>query len=82
MGTPSHDTTYIDTIDVTRNGLYLNVEGSFFHIDSVWKGIKYQQGDIYSHCTIQFVNDSIYFSRYGGGLGGGSGSTYVGIKID
>ncbi len=82
MGTVSHDTTYIDTIEVTRNGLYLQVEGSFFHIDSVWKGKKYHQGNMYNQSEIQFVNDSLYFSRYGGGLGGGSGTTYVGRKID
>lgn len=82
MGTDSWDTVYIQTIEVTREGSILNVLGYSFHIDSLLKGKEYSEGDVHNNRKIQFINDSIYFSTYGGGLGGGGGSSYAGIKID
>jgi len=82
MGTNSWDTVYNQTIEVTRDGSILNVLGYTFHIDSLWKGKEYSEGDVHNNRKIQFINDSIYFSTYSGGLGGGGGSSYAGFKID
>ncbi|MEY3411356.1 MAG: hypothetical protein RIQ70_42, partial [Bacteroidota bacterium] len=82
MGTVSHDTTYIDTIEVKREGDFITLLDNSFLIDSIWKGTKFKEGNVHDHREIQFIHDSIYFSTYSGGLGGGGGTSYAGIKID
>ena len=77
-----YDTIYHDTIEVKREGDYITLLGNHFHVDSVWRGNPYSEGYVHDHREIQFKNDSIYFSTYSGGLGGGDGSDYMGIKID
>jgi hypothetical protein len=76
-----YDTTYNDTIEVKREGDYITLLGNQFLVDSVWRGNHYKEGYVHDHREIQFINDSIYFSTYSGGLGGGDGTDYTGIKI-
>jgi hypothetical protein len=78
----NYDTVYVDTIEVKREGDFITVLGNSFFVDSVWKGNKFKEGDVHSHREIQFINDSIYYSTYSGGLGGGGGADYIGIKMD
>ena len=78
----NYDTVYVDTIEVKREGDFITVLGNSFFVDSVWKGNKFKEGDVHNHREIQFINDSIYYSTYSGGLGGGGGKDYIGIKID
>jgi hypothetical protein len=77
-----YDTLYIDTIEVKREGDYITLLGDSFLIDSIWKGTKFKEGNVHDHREIQFIHDSIYFSTYSGGLGGGGGTSYAGIKIE
>ncbi len=77
-----YDTLYVDTIEVKREGDYITLLGNQFFVDSVWKGNKFKEGYVHEHREIQFMGDSIYFSMYSGGLGGGDGTNYIGIKID
>ena len=78
----NYDTLYVDTIEVKREGDYITLLGNQFLVDSVWKGNKFKEGYVHDHREIQFKSDSIYFSTYSGGLGGGDGTGYAGIKID
>lgn len=78
----NYDTVYVDTIEVKREGVFITVLGNSFFVDSVWQGNKFKEGDVYNHREIQFINDSIYNSIYSGGLGGGDGKDYIGIKMD
>ncbi len=82
MGTVSHDTTYIDTIEVKREGDFITLLDNSFLVDSIWKGNKFKEGYVHEYREIQFIHDSIYFTQYSGGLGGGDGTNYAGIKID
>jgi hypothetical protein len=77
-----YDTIYNDTIEVKREGDYITLLGNQFFVDSVWKGNKFKEGYVHEYREIQFINDSIYFTQYSGGLGGGDGTNYAGIKID
>jgi hypothetical protein len=77
-----YDTLYVDTIEVKREGDYITLLGNQFFVDSVWKGNKFKEGYVHEYREIQFIHDSIYFTQYSGGLGGGDGTNYAGIKID
>jgi hypothetical protein len=77
-----YDTLYVDTIEVKREGDFITLLDNSFLIDSIWKGTKFKEGNVHDHREIQFIHDSIYFSTYSGGLGGGGGTSYAGIKID
>jgi hypothetical protein len=77
----SYDTTYTETVEVKQEGLFVNVKGFKVHIDSLWKGKKYSASVSGDHRSLQFVNDSLYYYAWSGGLGGGGSQTYEGIKI-
>ncbi len=77
----SYDTTYTEMVEVKQEGVFVNVKGFKVHIDSLWKGKKYWASVSGDHRSLQFVNDSLYYYVWSGGLGGGGSQTYEGIKI-
>jgi hypothetical protein len=77
----SYDTTYTETVEVKQEGVFVNVKGFKVHIDSLWKGKKYWVSVSGDYRSLQFVNDSLYYYVWSGGLGGGGSQTYEGIKI-
>jgi hypothetical protein len=77
----SYDTIYTETVEVKQEGVFVNVKGFKVHIDSLWKGKKYSASVSGDHRSLQFVNDSLYYYAWSGGLGGGGSQTYEGIKI-
>ena len=77
----SYDTTYTEMVEVKQEGVFVNVKGFKVHIDSLWKGKKYSASVSGDHRSLQFVNDSLYYYVWSGGLGGGGSQTYEGIKI-
>jgi len=74
------DTIYSEDLEIQQDGKNLIVLQNTIHIDSVWKGKEYYQGDVHDYLTVQFRNDSIYLTRSSGGLGGNGSRTYAGIK--
>jgi len=74
------DTTYSEDLEIQKDGKNLIVLQNTIHIDSVWQGNEYYQGDVHDYLTVQFRNDSIYVTRSSGGLGGNGSRTYAGVK--
>jgi hypothetical protein len=82
MGEGSSDTTYIVDFVVERDDYEIILpNGSRIHADDLRNEQMHEIGskpDFYQ--SIQFIKDSIYYNYYSGGLGGGSGADYAGVK--
>ena len=74
------DSTYFETLSVTRSGKYICVLSQVIHIDSLLDGREYYKGDLHNYIKIRFENETIFATTQSGGLGGGSTLTYEGSK--
>ncbi|MBK7129905.1 MAG: hypothetical protein IPH66_11140 [Crocinitomicaceae bacterium] len=75
------DTTYIDTLEVQRDGVNLYLFNRSIPVDSVRKENEYKEFELHDQFTLQFIDDSIYVYLSSGGLGGNASYTYAGKKI-
>ena len=77
------DTTYQSTLDVFQTGDTITINGFTFHVDSVANENTYTEYEgSSSYKTIRFYsNDSIYYKRCSGSLGGSYSSIYIGTKM-
>ena len=82
MGAGSSDTTYLVDFVIERDDYEIILpNGSRIHADDLRHEQKHETGAYPSqYQSIQFIKDSIYYSYYSGGLGGGSGADYAGVK--
>jgi len=71
--------TIIDSIIVVLEGDYLQVKQQKIHLDSLDENHFYEEG-FHDYFSIKFVNDSIYYRKSDGGLGGGYSVSFSGIK--
>lgn len=76
----SIDSTYSETLEVTRSGKFLTVLNHEVHIDSLWNGQEYYEGYIHNYIKIRFQNETIFVTSHFGGLGGGATWKYEGNK--
>ena len=74
------DSTYFETLCVTRSGKFISVLNHEIHIDSLWGGQEYYEGYIHNYIKVRFKNETIFVESYSGGLGGGATWTFEGNK--
>lgn len=75
------DTSYNERLEIKQNGKFLTVLAYTIHIDSLWEGKEYYNGDVHNYIKVQFKKDSLYLTKNSGGLGGNSSFIYKGKKL-
>lgn len=78
---PGTSSTEEYMIEVLRENDSIDVLGARVHEDELEEGEVYFFGQSYNYIKFHFSNDSLYISRFSGGLGGGTNTSYVGIRM-
>jgi hypothetical protein len=78
---PSSSTYAEYMIEVLRENDTIDVLGARIHEDEVVEGQQYFFGQSYKYISFRFSNDSLYISRFSGGMGGGTNTSYVGTRV-
>lgn len=74
------DTTYVEDIEIKREGKFVIVMGRSIHVDSLRNENTYKEGQYNNYFSVLFKKDSIYIEFMSGGLGGNSSWNYAGRK--
>lgn len=74
------DTTYVEDVEIKREGKFVVVMGRSIHVDSLRNENTYKEGQYNNYFSVLFKKDSVYIEMMSGGLGGNSSWKYAGRK--
>lgn len=74
------DTTFVEDIEIKREGKFVIVMGRSIHVDSLRNENTYKEGQYSNYFSVLFKKDSVYIEMMSGGLGGNSSWKYAGRK--
>lgn len=80
MNSGSTDTSYVFEVEVVSKRKYVQIAGFEIPVDSMRKENLYRIGNYDAYTEFKFVGDSLYMSNYSGGLGGGGGCSFAGVR--
>lgn len=78
---PGSATAEESMIEVLLENDTIDVLGARMHEDELVEGEQYFFGQSYNYISFRFSNDSLYISRFSGGMGGGTNTSYKGVRV-
>ncbi len=81
MNSVNIDSTYYEEMDLKQEGDNIIVLNTPIPIECLTNQNEYLFGNSSSNMQVLFKEDSLFITRWNGGLGGGETWIYTGVKI-